>query len=100
VKGADERPIVLLRVCDIDDKFDGLARRVAELIAPVAPTLLTRGGLAQALSCSEKHIDRLRHEGMPELRVGDSPRFEIAEVLRWLRARSETPGLRIVGGRK
>jgi hypothetical protein len=32
-------------------------------------------------------VDRLRAEGMPELRVGDAPRFELAAVLAWLKER-------------
>lgn len=67
---------------------------VAEIIAeredaPARPALLDRRGLAMALDCSPDQVDRLRREGCPELRVGDMPRFDLGEVLAWIRARSE-----------
>lgn len=100
MKVTDDRLLVQLRVAELDQKLEQLVLRVAELTSPTAPALLTRKALASALSCSEKHIDRLRREGLPELRVGDSPRFELVEVLRWLRARDQVPGLRLVDGAK
>lgn len=54
----------------------------------LAPALLDRQGLGQALGCSLATVDRMRREaGFPELRVGDAARFELAEVLAWLRNR-------------
>lgn len=50
-----------------------------------APALLDRNGLARALTCSPGHVDNLRKKGMPTVWVGESPRFELAEVLAWLR---------------
>jgi hypothetical protein len=49
--------------------------------------LLDRRGLAQALDVGVDTVDRMRGEGMPELRVGDAPRFELERVLEWLRGR-------------
>ncbi len=54
---------------------------------PSQPALLDRAGLAQALGVSTRSLDTLRHEGLPELRVGDAPRFDLPEVLAWLRSR-------------
>lgn len=59
----------------------GLSERQAE------PALLDRRGLAQALAVGVDTLDKLRQEGLPELRVGDSPRFELEAVLGWLRGR-------------
>jgi hypothetical protein len=52
-----------------------------------APTLLDRAAIANALDVSVATLDRLRLEGMPELRLGDVPRFELDAVLGWLRSR-------------
>lgn len=52
------------------------------------PVLHDRQGLGQTLGCSLATVDRMRREaGFPELRVGDAARFELAEVLAWLRNR-------------
>jgi hypothetical protein len=60
-----------------------------EAIGPTgqAPALLDRAGLARAFDVSLATLDRLRAEGCPELRLGDAPRFELSEVLGWLRDR-------------
>jgi excisionase family DNA binding protein len=50
--------------------------------------LLDRADLAEMLGCSLPTLDKLRSGGMPELRVGDAPRFEREAVLAWLRERS------------
>jgi hypothetical protein len=57
--------------------------------ASTEPALLDRAGLARALGVSAPTVDRMRAEGAPELRVGDSPRFELAAVLAWLREREQ-----------
>jgi hypothetical protein len=54
-----------------------------------APALLTGAQLARELQISERTIFSLREEGLPLIRVGDSPRYVLADVLQWLRARSE-----------
>jgi hypothetical protein len=66
--------------------------RLAELLEGLderqTPRLLDRRGLAAALGVCADTVDRLRREGMPELIVGDAPRFDFAgEVLPWLKAR-------------
>jgi hypothetical protein len=89
-------------MADLDALLDTLADRVAvrvlaELRAsePEAagngrPRLLDRRGLASMLGCCVDVVDRLRSEGLPELHVGDSPRFEPDAVLAWLREREAT----------
>lgn len=55
---------------------------------PVVPALHDRQSLARELRCGVDTVDKLRREGMPEIRVGDAPRFELEHVLSWLRGRS------------
>jgi hypothetical protein len=57
----------------------------AAAAAAPAPALLDREGLAFELGCSSALVDKFRRRGMPCLRLGDSPRFELAECLAWLR---------------
>lgn len=49
--------------------------------------MLDRRGLAHALAVGVDTVDRLRRDGCPELTVGDSPRFELEQVIAWLRGR-------------
>lgn len=72
------RALVRDAVADLLEQHDG---------ASAGPALLDRAGLARALGVSPPTVDRMRAEGAPELRVGDSPRFELAAVLGWLRER-------------
>lgn len=50
-----------------------------------APALLDREGLARAIGCSSSLVDKLRRRGMPSVRLGDSPRFELEACLGWIR---------------
>lgn len=65
-----------------------LAERLEELTESRSPRLLDRRGLAAALGCGVDTIDRLRREGAPEILVGDVPRFDLADVLAWLKSRA------------
>lgn len=63
---------------------------VAEALEALGPAvgnrkLLNRVELARALTCSPTQVDKLRRAGLPHLRVGDSPRFDIDECIQWLR---------------
>ena len=49
------------------------------------PALLTRQGLATALSCSLRSVDHLQTKGIPFIRVGKSRRFLLSEVVAWLK---------------
>ena len=49
--------------------------------------VLTTQELAEHLKCSTKTIERLRAQGLPHFKVGDSPRFELDAVLAWLKQR-------------
>ena len=55
----------------------------------VPSALITIDALCAALSCSRTTINRFRGEGMPSMRFGDSPRFELSAVLEWLRQREQ-----------
>lgn len=67
-----------------------VAERLATLVErPPSPALLDRRGLAEALAVGVDTVDKLRREGLPELRVGDAPRFRLEAVLAWLGQRSE-----------
>ena len=46
-----------------------------------------RTSLARRLRVSVATVDRLRGQGMPELRVCDAPRFVFEDVVVWLRSR-------------
>jgi hypothetical protein len=61
--------------------------------APPEPpsALVDRRELARQLACSDRTIARLESEGLPVVRVGDAPRYELAEVLQWLRGRGDRP---------
>jgi hypothetical protein len=85
----------------LDRRLEPIEALLAQLCHASATALLDRSGLARALSCSVKTLDRLRAQpGFPELMVLDSPRFELAAVLTYLRARTASSGLKLVGGGK
>ena len=85
----------------LDRRLEPIEALLAQLCTATSTALLDRSGLARALSCSVKTLDRLRAEaGFPELMVLGSPRFELAAVLAYLRARSGSPGLKLAGGGK
>jgi len=88
------RPQALSLDALIDNLVDRFALTVADLIderlgrmqQPIK-RLLDRRGLAEMLDCGVDTVDRLRREGLPELKVGDSPRYEAERVLAWMRDR-------------
>ncbi len=59
--------------------------RALEARAPGEPVLLDREALALRLGCSSSLVDKLRRRGMPTVRLGDSPRFELEQCLGWIR---------------
>lgn len=62
-----------------------LDRCVAEIEAP--PALITQGDLARHLGVSDRTVFELRKQGLPTVWICESPRFELATCLEWLRAR-------------
>lgn len=51
------------------------------------PALFDLAGIAQRLGIGITTVNRLRREGMPCVFIGDSPRFDLTECLRWIRER-------------
>lgn len=81
-----------LAVISVED-LRALIREELEAATPAPvepPRVLDRKGLASALGCCVDVIDKLRREGMPMIYVAESPRFELAAVLDWLRTRAPT----------
>lgn len=60
---------------------------LAHVLAERPPALIDQRALARELGVSERTIYTLRGEGLPTIMVGDSPRFELALVLDWLKSR-------------
>jgi hypothetical protein len=60
----------------------------SESARPAEP-LVDRRELARCLSVSVAQVDRLVAQGMPFLVVGESKRFDVAEVRAWCRAKAE-----------
>ncbi len=84
--GNDNAPAVTLT----RGELGGLVRQAVEAAleaerATRLPLLLDREGLASALGCSSSLVDKLRRRGMPSVRLGDSPRFELEACLGWIR---------------
>lgn len=64
---------------------DAVVRALEAMGPPALPALLDREGLAAALGCSSSLVDKLRRQGMPTVRLGESPRFELEACLGWIR---------------
>ena len=67
---------------------DALVEPVAELLAAQRrpPALLSRADAAAALGISLPKLDALvRHRQCPHVRIGASVRFDLGEVLAWLK---------------
>lgn len=75
----------------VGDLVDAITDRVIEVLEaqPPRPALLTRSQLARELGCCSKTVARLEGDGLPRVMLGDSPRYELAAVLAWLRQRGQ-----------
>lgn len=73
------------------DSFRQLVREeIAELVERAAeprPALLTTEQLARELGVSVATVRRMKCDGMPVVWVVESPRYQLDEVLVWLRSR-------------
>ncbi len=68
-----------------------LANTLAEASEQPKPRLHDRRALATALGVCPDTVDRLRREGLPELTVGDVPRFDLAllpKTFPWVKFRA------------
>lgn len=67
---------------------EAVAEALAEVVParqPAAPALLTSDELAQSLKVSRSKLDELVRAGLPFVKVGSTRRYELAEVLNWLK---------------
>lgn len=51
------------------------------------PELLTAVQLCEKLQISRNTLGRLQHEGLPRVMVLDAPRYDLDDVMAWLKAR-------------
>ena len=52
-------------------------------------SLLTQDQLAKALNCSVRTVFTLREQGCPHVMLLESPRFILADVIRWMENRTQ-----------
>jgi hypothetical protein len=77
--------VVRLEPAQLAELADQVAERVSQ---PTGPSLLDRRRLAEALFCGLDRVDSLRRAGMPTIWLSsESPRWDLAAVLEWLRQR-------------
>lgn len=77
-------PLAALPTQTVLELFRGVVRTEVAAMAPSAPALLDRDGLAQQLGVSTGMVDKLRRQGLPTVWLGECPRFVLADVLAWL----------------
>jgi len=81
-------PIVILTPEQLSELIKRAVQdALAEHQPEVVPALFDLTGIAQRLGIGITTVNRLRREGMPCVFIGDSPRFDLAECLRWIRER-------------
>lgn len=66
---------------------EAVADALTSSVAVNAPHVVDRAGLAAALGCSLATVDRLRAGGLPTIFVADAPRFDVAEILAYLKGK-------------
>ncbi len=60
---------------------------VSEAMADARPpALVDRSELARQLGVSTRHVAELERRGLPVVRVGQAPRYELQAALGWLRS--------------
>lgn len=92
MKDVPTAPITLTLTLNPDAQAQ-LVALLADVAAPapleVKPVLLDRNELARALGISTATVDRLARAGMPAIRLVDSKRYLLADVLVWLKTREQ-----------
>lgn len=84
----DGTPIVVLSLGQLRGVFRELFdQQQAEAIPTPQPVTLSGAQLAQRLGVSRTTVHRMREDGCPCFRLGDTFRFELEPVLHWLRGR-------------
>ena len=51
--------------------------------------MLKKNELAEKLNISVPMVDKLMREGMPRIKIGTAVRFELVEVVKWLKERGK-----------
>ena len=51
--------------------------------------MLKKNELAEKLNISVPMVDKLMREGMPRIKIGTAVRFELVEVVKWLKERDK-----------
>ena len=86
----DERPVAALTVAELRDIVRDEVEAVLGESRGEPGALLTVDGLAALLNISTRTLDSLRDMGLPTVWVTpDSPRFERAAAMTWIRGISE-----------
>ena len=80
--------VVHLTIAELEARIESAVARALDAQAP-KPDYLDRAGLARALDVSVATVARMRAQGCPCVVVGDSPRFRLAHVQKWLESRSK-----------
>ena len=75
----------------LEPLVEQIADAVAARVQAPPPSLLDRNDLAKALGISTATVDRLARAGMPAIRLVDSKRYLLADVLAWLKSRGQEP---------
>jgi excisionase family DNA binding protein len=84
------RLLVTMTEADLDARDQRLLDTMIEIFdARPRKKLLDPAGVEQLLGVTAPTIRRLRSEGMPYVRVGESYRYDGDAVLEWLRQREE-----------
>jgi len=84
------RLLVTLTEADLRALLDEHTERIEEVIAARPPEhLLTPGEASQILQVSPPTVAKLRREGMPAIKMGETWRYERTVILEWLRQRTE-----------
>lgn len=81
----EESELVVVQASKLYDLIQRAVTDARRSGGSVEPLLVDKQQLAQRLSCSAAHIDNLRKQGMPWVRLGEAVRFDPTAVLDWLR---------------
>jgi hypothetical protein len=71
------------------DELPGALAEALERAKAPAPTLATREACSRYLGITVRSLDTLRADGLPTVWVLSSPRFDLGEVMAWLRTRGQ-----------
>ncbi|HVU05223.1 MAG TPA: hypothetical protein VHE30_25920 [Polyangiaceae bacterium] len=81
-------PLVILRADELRDLVSAELRAALDELPTRAeePALYDRAGIAKKLCTSVANVDKLCNAGMPFSRLGDVKRFDLADVVAWVKS--------------